>query len=66
MNYAIQIGRYLEAFTDAFPRLTPAERFAFDEWRAQLQSRRDSDWPGWARYIGSRPRPHRLRLEKSA
>ena len=32
-----------------------AEQDAFIEWRARPTSKRDSDWPGWIKYLGPRP-----------
>lgn len=57
-SHADRLYAYLEAMTLLWPRLAEAEQQSFNAWRELPSSRRDSDWPGWARYLG--PRPARL------
>lgn len=64
-NHASRVYAYLVAMTELFPDLSMEEQNAFHQWRELPTSRRDSDWPGWAKYIG--PRPVNLQLmERSA
>lgn len=57
--------RYLEAMTDLEPRLPPEEREELQAWYRSPQFARDSDWPGWHKYLGPRPdRPRRLKLAR--
>lgn len=58
------LWRYFEAMDELWPRLSRAERAAKLAWEASDAFTRDSDWPGWYKYLGARPQgaaPQRLR-----
>lgn len=65
-NHADRIYAYLVAITELFPRLSVEEQEAFERWRALPTSRRDSDWPGWVKYLGPRPVNLHVAQERSA
>lgn len=54
--------RYLEQMTELEPNLSPAERASLQAWYISPDFTRDSDWPGWEKHLGDRPKPRR-RLE---
>jgi len=57
------IARYIEAMTDLEPRLPANERADLERfYRTRAVGVRDSDWPGWERYLGKRPDLPRLRI----
>jgi hypothetical protein len=51
---------YLEAMTDLEPNLPAEERQELQMWYRSPRFTRDSDWPGWKKYLGSRPDAHRI------
>lgn len=53
MNHALY--KYLTAMTELFQRLPQSERQAYLEYERSDGYTRDSDWPGWAKYLGPRP-----------
>ena len=65
-NHAERVYAYLVAMTEAYPTLPPDERQAFDNWRNLATSRRDSDWPGWVKYLGPRPVNLEVVMERTA
>lgn len=67
MSHAAQLTAYLEAIADLYPKLTEEEQQAFVEWRSLPTSKRNSDWPGWVKYLGPRPgAPVLLEIRRSA
>jgi hypothetical protein len=63
-HWRLLVG-YLEAMTDLEPRLSAEEREDLQAWYRSPNFTRDSDWPGWQRHLGERPKPpHRLKLAR--
>jgi len=54
--FADQIA-YIEAMTELEPFLPIEEREELQRWYRSPLFTRDSDWPGWAKYLGPRPAP---------
>ncbi len=61
------LERYFAAMDDLWPRLPQSERLAYLAWERSEAFTRNSDWPGWVKYLGPRPEAIKsARLEKSA
>ena len=52
MRASEKIVRYVEAMTELEPNLPPEERLSLQEWYNSPEFTRDSDWPGWVKYLG--------------
>jgi hypothetical protein len=61
----IELIAYLEAMTELEPHLLPEERQDLQRWYVSPRFTRDSDWPGWAKYLGPRPQAHRILVKPS-
>jgi hypothetical protein len=59
-----KIVRYLEAMTELEPQLPSDDRASLQAWYASPEFTRDSDWPGWVKYLGPRPNPRQLAIVK--
>jgi len=46
---------YLAAMDELWPRLPQSERSAKLAWERSKAFTRDSDWPGWEKYLGICP-----------
>ena len=62
MRASERIVRYIEAMTELEPNLPLEERLSLQEWYKSPEFTRDSDWPGWAKYLGPRPNPRQLAI----
>lgn len=62
MTHLQRLLDYFEAIDQLLPQLPEDERQAYHEWRPLPGSLRDSDWPGWVKYLGPRPTPQKLRV----
>jgi hypothetical protein len=51
---------YLEAMTEIEPHLPDVERRDLHRWYCSPEFTRDSDWPGWVKYLGPRPQADRV------
>ena len=58
MTLADQIDSYYAKMGEAWALLPESERAGFQAWKDANPTARNSDWPGWNRYIGF-PRPRR-------
>jgi hypothetical protein len=61
----IELIAYLEAMTELEPHLTAEERQDLQHWYCSPRFTRDSDWPGWVKYLGPRPQAHRILAKPS-
>lgn len=59
----IKLNRYLERMAELLQVMPQSERQAYLAWERSDAWTRDSDWPGWVKYLGPRPElnPHRAR-----
>jgi hypothetical protein len=55
---ANSLQNYFDAMDDLWLRLPSCERIAKLEWESSADFTRDSDWPGWVKYLGPRPVPN--------
>jgi hypothetical protein len=55
---------YLEAMTELESRLPAEERAELQRWYCSPEFTRDSDWPGWVKYLGQRPKAGQLAIVK--
>jgi len=62
LKHIEKLVRYLEAMTELEPNLPPEERADLQCYYESEEFTRDSDWPGWAKYLGPRPEPRQLAL----
>lgn len=67
-SYPERLAAYIDAITQLFPGLPVSEQQSFFAWRALPTSKRDSDWPGWGKFLGSKPSRITtvLRMDRSA
>jgi hypothetical protein len=59
-----KLVEYLEAMTELEPSLPLEERISLQRWYASPEFTRDSDWPGWVKYLGPRPVVRHLAIVK--
>ena len=63
MTHSEKLIAYLIAMTELEPHLPDADRNSLRQfYRSRGQATRDSDWPGWEKYLGPRPVRQRLRI----
>jgi hypothetical protein len=56
--------QYIEAMTELEPQLTAEDRADLQRWYQSPEFTRDSDWPGWVKYLGPRPKQNQLAIVK--
>lgn len=61
MKHFAQLVEYLERMTELEAQLPADERAELRAWYGSPDFTRDSDWPGWPKYLG--PRPRRQKFE---
>jgi hypothetical protein len=61
----IELIVYLEAMTELEPNLPVEERQDLQRWYRSPQFTRDSDWPGWVKYLGPHPQVRPILVKPS-
>lgn len=62
MSHFEKLVLYLEAMTELEPTLPAADQADLQAWYQSPDFTRDSDWPGWEKYLGPRPVRQPLKL----
>lgn len=62
MTHTDRVLDYLERMTQIEPSLPAGERAELQAWYRSPDFTRDSDWPGWEKYLGARPQRRKLQI----